>query len=633
ISDPPPSTGEQQSSVSKQMGDGFRMDVAIGSHVLAQKEGQSFVLPQALVESKQIWLKDPSLWQTPFGKQLHFVTAIVLPVGESGLFLLMGNHQPAVPVTIGVMLEPVLKNFSRALALCRVNEAHTRNLEDDRQQALAELTRFNAALDSCQDAIFLIDPKALTFLAFNAAAPRMTGYSREELMSLGPTPLMADYDAKTLKNHFRQVVDGSVAEGGAVTWIRRKDGSRFPVDMGENLFRENDNQEIIIAIARDITERQRVEHRLRILSQAIEQAAEGVMITDRNGLIEYVNGAFTSLTGYPVGVVKGRPVSVLEMVGFDPKAYLNLFTLPGGEELPRQKWVLQRRDGSLHTIRMTVAPIRDESGRTSHFVSIHEDVTHQEILEDKLREAGKMEAISTLVGGIAHDFNNILTGITGNLFLVKEKTKDLETVQGNLDRMDRLTIRATDLVTQLSTFSRQTKSKKIGISANDLARDALKFTGYTLPENIQVLTRFPQETLMVDGDPKQLERVLTQLINNGCDALEGIENPEIRMELSRVEPDNGLLALHPEFKGKPMVRFLVADNGCGIAEENLGRIFDPFFTTKAVGKGTGLGLAMVYGAVKSHQGAVMVESNPGKGTVFKVFLPLKKAPPKSPAGA
>ncbi|NWF39861.1 response regulator [Mariprofundus sp. NF] len=242
--------------------------------------------------------------------------------------------------------------------------------------------------------------------------------------------------------------------------------------------------------------------------------------------------------------------------------------------------------------------------------------------EKNFRQAQKMEALGTLVGGIAHDFNNILAAMLGSIYLARHSSDDSEMVNKSLESADELGFRAADMIKQLLTFARQEEVSKKRFSLVPFFKEANKLVGRALEENLQFTTRINCDELSVNANSTQLQQILFNLVNNARDALHGSEAPEIIVTLEEFDADVDFKERHPEIKSEHFAVIEVQDNGEGIPDENLPSLFDPFFSTKDVGKGTGLGLAMVYGSVRDHGGVVEVESSVGEGSRFRVYLPL-----------
>ena len=374
-----------------------------------------------------------------------------------------------------------------------------------------------------------------------------------------------------------------------------------------------------------IMQREQREARLRKLSLAIEQAGESVIITDAEGTIEYVNPSFTRMTGYSAEEVLGKNPRILMSGHQADEYYKDLWsTITDGRDFSGSI-VDRRKDGTLFPAIISIAPILNDEGSISHYVGLQQDMTEQELLEDQLRQSQKMEAIGTLVGGIAHDFNNMLAGMTGNLYLAKLLSKENPNVLEKLTNVEGLSFRAADMIQQLLTFARKDRVSMKLLPFSSFIHETIKRLQSSIPENIAINQNVCADALIINGDATQIHQILLNLINNACDALEWSTDPSITIRLEAVQVNEAFIEKHIGFATGVYAHLSVEDNGCGIPENKTGHLFEPFFTTKEVGKGTGLGLAMVFGAVKSHNGFVEVESVEGEGSIFHIYLPLVDA--------
>ncbi len=379
----------------------------------------------------------------------------------------------------------------------------------------------------------------------------------------------------------------------------------------------------IMLTFQDITASIKAEERLRKLSQAIEQAAEAILITNRDGEIEYINPAFTRLTGYTVEEAIGMNPRILKS-GKQPTGYYEKLwetILSGG--IWQGKLIERRKDGTFYPATQTISPIRDEEGNITHFVGIHTDLTEKHRLEEQFYHAQKMEALGTLVSGIAHDFNNMLAIMTGNLFIAKMEIPEQFTLaHEKIDTVEEVAFTASDLITHLLAFSRKTTIDRQPIAIGPFLKETIKILRSSIPNNIEIRSHIEETQLLLEADPVQLQQIIMNLTNNARDALEETASPAIHFGLTHYQPDESFLQLHPEIASAPMACLTVADNGMGISAANRQHIFTPFFSTKGPDKGSGLGLAMVYGAVQSHGGVIDVFSKEGEGTEFRIYLPL-----------
>ncbi len=364
--------------------------------------------------------------------------------------------------------------------------------------------------------------------------------------------------------------------------------------------------------------RQEAEAQLRLQSSALEAAANAIVITDRNGVIQWANPAFTTFTGYTQAEAVGRPTGELLRSGKHDDAFYRAMwdTILAGQ-IWQGEVINRRKDGSLYTEELTITPLKNQSGGITHFIAVKQDVTQRKALEEQFRQSHKMEAIGQLAGGVAHDFNNMLAVIMGNASLVQMGLSP-EDQQHALQEISRAGERASNLTRQLLTFSRRQVLQARPLDLNDIVSGMVKMLHRIIGEDITLQTKLLADGAPIHADPGMIEQVLLNLSVNARDAM--LNGGELAISLARVhyEPSASLL---PPIQPGDYIRLSVRDTGSGIAPEHLPKIFDPFYTTKDVGKGTGLGLATVHGIVKQHQGWVKVDTHPGTGTTFHVYLP------------
>jgi len=242
--------------------------------------------------------------------------------------------------------------------------------------------------------------------------------------------------------------------------------------------------------------------------------------------------------------------------------------------------------------------------------------------EHKFRQSQKMEAVGTLVGGIAHDFNNMLAGIMAHLYMLDRKLADDLEAKERLGKINQLLTHAAEMIKQLMTFARKDSVEFKSFDFSPFLKEAYKLASVSIPEHIQMSCDFPNQPIHIMGDATQLQQVLMNLMNNARDAMHDVKNPSMHIKLSVVSSGAGFRSRHPDAKAEQFVCLSVSDNGSGIPADRIDKIFEPFFTTKEVGKGTGLGLAMVFGAVQTHGGFIEVNSTEGKGTTFHLYIPV-----------
>jgi len=367
-------------------------------------------------------------------------------------------------------------------------------------------------------------------------------------------------------------------------------------------------------------EQQSAQELLRKLLHAVEQSADTVLITDREGRIQYVNPAFEKLTGYAHEEACGKTPRILKSGEQGPDTYQEMWKTLLAGQVYRGILVNRKKNGDLYYVEESISPVRDPNGEITHFISNGRDLTERLRLEAQLVQAQKMDAIGRLAGGIAHDFNNLLTIITSYSELALDAVPQDSPLEDRLHEILLAARRAAELTRQLLAFSRKQPQALRVVEVNQVVSNIAKMLPRLIGEDIK-FTFIPGERLgEVRIDPVQLEQVLMNLAANARDALP--QGGHLSIETSDVHLTSDYI------QGKPAVIPLgrytlitVTDNGCGIPREDLPHIFEPFYSTKPSGKGTGLGLATVYGIVKQNHGFVWVYSEPGSGTVFKVYFP------------
>jgi PAS domain S-box-containing protein len=379
-----------------------------------------------------------------------------------------------------------------------------------------------------------------------------------------------------------------------------------------------------IAIIRDITKRKRAEEDYTRLATAIEQAGESVVITDSHGKIVYVNPSFEAITGYTQQEAVGQNPRILKSDEHTKEFYKDMWNTITNGTVWRGHLINKKKDGTLYDEEATISPVKNTSGKIINFVAVKRDVTEEIKWEDKLRQAQKMEAIGTLAGGIAHDFNNILSAIIGYTELAEYEVPEGSKTRKNLREVLNAGRRARDLVKQILAFSRQGEQERKPLQVSHIIKETLKLLRASLPTTIEIRQFIENETGIIEADPTQLHQLLMNLCTNAAHAMNnngGILEVGIRdVEVGREDRGSAFLNVpHGTY-----VMLTVRDTGHGMSVEVLNRIFDPYFTTKEKGDGTGLGLAVVHGIVKSHGGAITVYSEEGKGSTFNVYFPAIK---------
>lgn len=353
---------------------------------------------------------------------------------------------------------------------------------------------------------------------------------------------------------------------------------------------------------------------------AVEQASDGILITDKDRIIRYANPAFEKMSGFLSSEVMGNKLDMIWRGRTRRTFSDDIWSTVNREEPWKGRITVKRKDGSLYETETTISVVLDCSGQISGYVNLNRDVTYEAKLEKQLIQAQKMQAIGTLAGGIAHDFNNILSAIMGYTEICMLQAPEDSQIPRRLGRVMHACQRAKELVRQILTFSRQSYQDQGRVQVHLIVKEALKLLRASLPSTIEIRREIRTDSSYILADPTQIHQVLMNLCTNAAHAMRKTGGV-LHVGLKDVVIDSEKIKKYPALKPGYYVRLTVGDNGHGIDPKIMNRIFDPFFTTKNSDEGTGMGLAVVKNVVENHGGAVYVESCPGKGTIFKVFFP------------
>ncbi|HUT66137.1 MAG TPA: PAS domain S-box protein [Spirochaetota bacterium] len=485
----------------------------------------------------------------------------------------------------------------------------------EKKRAEGRLHLLTSAVEQMGEGIAIIDLDG-RFLFVNNAYAGMHGFKQEELEGKLLTDIHKG-DQLPAIDEANRILKETGSFSGEV-WRKRRDGTVFPTIMQNLLLRNSEGREIgIVNTISDITRRKKEEVELKKLSLAVQQSPVGIVITDAEGNIDYVNPSFEAATGYSFDDLLGKNPRILKSGEHSIEFYKNLWdTILQGNEWGGE-FHNRKKNGDLYWESASISPIKNEDGRITHFLGVKEDITKRKLLEQQLIHSQKMEAIGTLAGGIAHDFNNMLSVIIGySDFLLMKLGKEDEQYKiiGEIKKSGQ---RASNVAQQLLAFSRKQVLRKSLINLNFVVTDMQKMLMRLIDEDISLETAFGENLHMIYADRVQVEQTLMNLIINARDAMPLGGTVTIATENMLV--DEQYCKEYPYARPGEYACLSVADTGIGLEESTSPRVFDPFFTTKEFG--TGLGLSVVYGIVKQHDGWINLSSEPGKGTKFNIFFP------------
>ena len=426
---------------------------------------------------------------------------------------------------------------------------------------------------------------------------------------------MQAYVAGIIERHEQFDLDYPITRqsDGAARWVHgrgdiQRDAEEHPIAM--------------VGIIQDITERKTAERSLRKISVAVEQSPLAIMITDPRGIIEYVNPAFTGVTGYPAGEAIGRNPRFLKSPLTRKEDYRRMWEILARGEVWVGEFQNIRKNGEVFHERATIAPVREDGGQLVGYIAIKDDITQfkkdeekRHSLEAQLHQSQKMESLGSLAGGVAHDMNNVLGAILGLASTLREKAEPATMDRKSLDTIVNACLRGRGVVKSLLYFAKKDLQEERPIDLNDIAREIHQLLSHTMLKRIEVELDLDEEIGLVRGDAGALSHALMNLCVNATDAMAA----------------GGTLDIRTRGDGAGGVVLTVRDTGEGMLPDVLAKAMEPFFTTKPLGKGTGLGLSMVYGTMMAHDGSFDLFSQPGQGTEATLRFPASRVMPRVPA--
>lgn len=507
------------------------------------------------------------------------------------------------------------------------------------QKTLAETLLSPSLLEAIPDAMVAVNQEGI-MVQVNSQTQDLFGYTRDELIGQRIEMLVPERQRQQHLHHRQRFVGlPQVRRMGAGLDLhgRRRDGSEFPVEISLSPIAAGDGMLVLSAI-RDISDRKRIEEELRRvhadlerrkdrqlrdsenrLALAVDSSQDAIIGKSLDGIITHWNKGAESIYGYKPEEMIGKSITILAPQDRGDEIPSILGRIRQGERVEYFETVRVAKDGRRLNVSIAVSPVRDAEGRIVGAFTIARNITAQKRAEEQLQQAQKMESVGRLAGGIAHDFNNLLGIITASSELLRSCVGENPDALPYLSNIRQASERGASLTRQLLTFSRKQALQPRVLDLNQQLKEVGKLLRPLLGDSVQMTTTCRPAAAIVEADPSQLDQIVVNLALNARDAMP--KGGKLILETAVMDFDEEFAAQHPPLSAGRYVMLAVSDNGTGMDDQTVSHIFEPFFTTKETGRGTGLGLATVYGIVNQSRGHVWVYSEPGRGTTFKIYLP------------
>ncbi len=462
---------------------------------------------------------------------------------------------------------------------------------------------------------FVVKPFDATELLENVGRVLGAGSNGEETGPAAATPVsFGDLEfrirssRRQILNFFLSAYEGALRKSQEL--VRTHEDLKSLTGRLEVMVRERTT-----ALSAEVAERKRAEQESRERAALLDRAQDAILVLDLAGKIVYWNRSAERLYGWPAEEAVGRSGQEL-LHGSEPPRE------PAEALRTRGEWLgelhQRTRDDRSVVVQSRWTLVRDEQGEAKSTLIINTDITDRKKLEQQFLRTQRLESIGTLAGGIAHDLNNLLAPILLAIDILRQQLTD-ERGRKTIGLIESSARRAADMVKQVLTFARGVEGERIILQPAHLLKEMAKIAEQSFPKSVDLVVSYRPGLFTVTGDATQLHQVLMNLCVNARDAMP--HGGTIKLTAENLELDRNYAAMNPEARPGPYVLLRVQDSGSGMPPEVLEKIFEPFFTTKEVGKGTGLGLSTVMAIVRSHNGFIRVESEPGKGTEFKIYIP------------
>ncbi len=502
---------------------------------------------------------------------------------------------------------------------------------------IADALLSTSILEAIPDAVAAVNQQGV-MIQVNSQIEALFGYTRDELIGQKIEILVPDRQRPQHhlhREHFHQQPKIRRMGSGLDLYGKRRDGSEFPVEISLSPV-PVDGGFIVLSAIRDISHRKRIEEELRHaneeldrrktrelrdsqnrLALIVDSSQDAIIGKNLDGVVTHWNKGAEEIYGYTAQEMIGQPISVLAPAERSDEIPKILERIRDGERVEYFESVRVTKDKRTLNMSISVSPIYDADGTVVGASTIARDITSRKKIEDQLKQSQKMEAVGRLAGGVAHDFNNLLGIVTACSELLRDRVD-----AGSLEYIDNIreaAKRGSSLTRQLLAFSRRQPAQVQVLDLNDRLREVSKLLRPLMGDDVEITLLPRSANAIVEADPGQLDQIIVNLAVNARDAMP--RGGKLIIETSVGDFDESFAREHPPMTTGRYVVLAISDNGVGMDEGTRVRIFEPFFTTKEVGKGTGLGLATVYGIVRQAAGHILVYSEPGRGSTFKIYFP------------
>ena len=572
----------------------------------------------------------PDLTALTFGRFPPEVTEEVRAKVGSGSFLgialkdgsdLLGTIVLAMPARPRTLPLEVAEMFGTVASLL----LRRQRAEESRSATEA---RFSQMVDLVPQAVFETDLEGRIVFT-NRAGLQMLGYPAEALQEgLTIDEVVVPEERPRAREAFGRALAGQDATADEYD-LSRRDGSRFPAVVSASAIVQDGRPAGLRGVVVDVSQLERARRDRDLLATVVEQAAESIVITDRDAAIQYVNPAFEKCTGYKREEVVGRNPRLLKSGRHDEDFYRGLWRTITAGWAWYGRLVNRRSDGTLLTEEAIISPVFDRDGAIRNFVSVRRDVTGEIELERRYAQAQKLEAVGRLAGGIAHDFNNILTAVAGYTDLLQRQLPPDGPGHQALEEIRDAVFRANTLTSQLLTIGRKQVVQPRSVHLNTVVKELEPTLRARFRRQVELAVELDPAAGKVVADRAQIEQVIQILAMNALDAMPA--GGRLTLTTCRLPGETGGSLDAAKGHPRPLLLLEVADTGVGMSEQVKAHLFEPFFTTKQEDKGVGLGLSTVHGVVEQCGGYIEVASEPGCGTTFRIYLP-EEVPPSAAAG-